>query len=240
MEPVHDRGIAPRAEHHHRDVSRGGLRAAVFGVSDGLVSNVGLIVGVAGADPSVGVVRLAGLAGLIAGAVSMAAGEYNSMKVQRELFERELDLERRELRRNPNVEKVELTQIYQGRGIPPDQAREMAETMMSDPERALETHAREELGIAPGQLGSPAEAALASFGAFAGGAFVPLLPWFFLEKGAAIVAVLVLAVLASVAVGAGIARLIHRPSAKIVVRQLAFTLVPAAVTYLIGHAVEGL
>jgi VIT1/CCC1 family predicted Fe2+/Mn2+ transporter len=237
MEPTADPGIAPRAEHHHREVTRGGLRAAVFGVSDGLVSNVGLVVGVAGAQPGAGVVRFAGLAGLIAGAVSMGAGEYNSMRVQRELFERELDIERRELHRNPNVETVELTQIYQGRGVPPDQAREMAETMMSDPERALEAHAREELGIAPDHLGSPAEAAVWSFGAFAVGALVPLLPWFFLEKGAAIITVLALAVVAAIGVGAGIARLTLRPPTKTALRQLAFTLVPAAVTYLIGHAV---
>ena len=103
--------IAPRPEHHHRDIDRGTARAAVFGVSDGLVSNVSLILGVAGADPGAGFVRLAGLAGLIAGAVSMAAGEYVSMKAQTELFERELELERRELKRNPHVETVELTQI---------------------------------------------------------------------------------------------------------------------------------
>src|SRR4029079_10924318 len=96
--------IAPRPEHHHREIDRGTARAAVFGVSDGLVSNVSLILGVAGADATPGVVRLAGLAGLISGAVSMAAGEYVSMKAQTELFERELELERRELKRSPHAE----------------------------------------------------------------------------------------------------------------------------------------
>src|SRR6476660_879319 len=139
--------LAPRPEHHHRDVRSGSARAAVCGVSDGLVSNVSLILGVAGADPGAGIVRLAGLAGLISGAVSMAAGEYVSMKAQTELYERELELERRELRRNPHVETVELTQIYQSRGVDPDRARELAEQMMKDPEMALQTHAREELGI---------------------------------------------------------------------------------------------
>src|SRR4051812_7028296 len=171
--------LAPRPEHHHRDIDRGTARAAVFGVSDGLVSNVSLILGVAGANPAAGIVRLAGLAGLIAGAVSMAAGEYVSMRAQTELLERELDMERIELRRNPAVETVELSQIYASRGIDPDRARELAEDIMSDPDRALEAHAREELGINPQSLGAPVGAAVSSFLAFAAGALLPLLPWFF-------------------------------------------------------------
>src|SRR5438270_9921297 len=193
--------IAPRPEHHHRDIDRGTARAAVFGVSDGLVSNVSLILGVAGADPGAGVVRLAGLAGLIAGAVSMAAGEYVSMKAQTELFERELELERRELHRNPHVETVELTQIYQSRGVDPDRARELAQQMMADPDMALQTHAREELGIDPDKLGSPMAAAVSSFVAFALGALVPLLPWFFGSGTGAVVASIILGVVASVVVG---------------------------------------
>src|SRR6476646_5718030 len=112
--------LAPRPEHHHRDIDRGTARAAVFGVSDGLVSNVSLILGVAGANPGAGFVRLAGLAGWIAGAISMAAGEYGSMKAQSELLEHELDLERIELRRNPGVETRELAELYQARGVEPD------------------------------------------------------------------------------------------------------------------------
>jgi len=227
----------PRVEHHHRDVTGGAARAAVFGMSDGLVSNVGLILGVAGADPSAGVVRLAGLAGLIAGAVSMAAGEYNSMKVQTELLERELAMERVELARNPHVETVELAQIYQSRGIDPDAARELATAMMADPELALEAHAREELGIDPGSLGSPMAAALSSFAAFAVGAVVPLMPWFFAGGRAATVASLLAAVVAAVAVGVVTAHLIERPWVRVVTRQLAFTVVPAAITYVIGSLV---
>src|SRR5436853_2956246 len=162
-----DAQIAPRPEHHHRDIDRGTARAAVFGVSDGLVSNVSLILGVAGANPGVGVVRLAGLAGLIAGAVSMAAGEYVSMKAQTELYERELDLERRELRRNPHVETVELTQIYQSRGVDPDRARELAQQMMAVHELALQTHAREVLGIDPERLASARAGAVSSVFVFA-------------------------------------------------------------------------
>ncbi len=227
----------PKIEHHHRDVKGGAARAAVFGVSDGLVSNVGLILGVAGADAGAGVVRVAGLAGLIAGAVSMAAGEYNSMRVQAELLERELDLERIELRRNPHVEMVELSQIYQSRGMDPDGARELAAAMMADPELALETHAREELGIDPGDLGSPAAAAISSFVAFALGALVPLLPWFFGGGAAATVASLALAVVAAVAVGLVTARLTGRHPAQVAARQLAFTVVPAAITFAIGSAI---
>jgi VIT1/CCC1 family predicted Fe2+/Mn2+ transporter len=234
---VDTRPEPPTIEHHHRDVKGGAARAAVFGVSDGLVSNVGLILGVAGADAAAGVVRLAGLAGLIAGAVSMAAGEYNSMRVQSELLERELELERVELRRNPHVETVELSQIYQSRGMQPDAARELATAMMADPELALEAHAREELGIDPGDLGSPFGAALSSLLAFSAGALVPLAPWFVASGTAATVASLVAAIVAAIVVGLVTARLIERPVLRVAGRQLAFTVVPAAITYAIGSAV---
>jgi VIT1/CCC1 family predicted Fe2+/Mn2+ transporter len=224
-------------EHHHRDVRGGAARAAVFGVSDGLVSNVGLILGVAGADPAPGVVRVAGVAGLLAGAISMAAGEYNSMKVQAELLERELEMERVELRRNPHVETVELTQIYQARGIDPDRARELATAMMRDPDVALQTHAREELGIDPSELGSPLKAAQSSLAAFTVGALVPLIPWFFISHGGAIAASLALALLAAVVVGLVTARLTDRPSPRVVGRQVLFTMVPAAITFVVGNLV---
>ncbi|MEJ7845281.1 MAG: VIT1/CCC1 transporter family protein [Acidimicrobiales bacterium] len=227
----------PMPEAHHRDVRGGAARAAVFGISDGLVSNVGLILGVAGAGPGAGVVRLAGLAGLIAGAVSMAAGEYNSMKVQAELLERELDMERLEHRRNPHVETVELATIYQSRGMDPDRARELATQLMADPELALQAHAREELGIDPGELGSPLAAAGSSCAAFSVGALVPLLPWFVATGTAAIVASMVLAVVCAVVVGAVVARLADRPLWRGVGRQVAFTVVPAAITFAIGSAV---
>jgi VIT1/CCC1 family predicted Fe2+/Mn2+ transporter len=229
--------LAPRPEHHHRDVRGGAARAAVFGVSDGLVSNVGLILGVAGADPAPGLVRVAGIAGLVAGAISMAAGEYNSMKVQTELLERELDMERRELRRNPHVETVELSHIYQSRGVDPDRARELAEQMMRDPEVALQTHAREELGIDPNELGSPVHAATSSFAAFTVGAALPLLPWFFIGHGGAIILSLVLALVAAVVVGVATARFTERPPVLVAGRQMLFTLVPAVITYAIGYAV---
>ena len=232
-----DEGLAPRPEHHHRAVQGGAARAAVFGISDGLVSNVGLILGVAGADAAPGVVRVAGLAGLVAGAISMAAGEYNSRRVLSELLQRERDRERRELKRNPHVETVELTLIYQSRGMPPDQARELAETMMSDPERALEAHAREELGIDPSELGSPLHAAVSSFLAFGAGAIVPLVPWLFGGGMAAKAASLVAALVAAVVVGLVVSSFTDRSRVRTVLRQVAFTVVPAAVTYVIGSLV---
>jgi VIT1/CCC1 family predicted Fe2+/Mn2+ transporter len=223
-------------EHHHRDIQGGSARAAVFGVSDGLVSNMGLILGVAGADPAPAVVRLAGLAGLVSGAISMAAGEYNSMKVQAELLQRELRVEARELRHRPEHETAELAGIYQERGIEPAEARHLAEAMMRDPDVALETHAREELGIDPNQLGSPIGAAVSSFFSFAVGAIVPLAPWFFGEGTAAIVTSLVLGIVAAVVVGVLVGRSTGRPVVRAVGRQVAFTLVPAAITFAIGSA----
>jgi VIT1/CCC1 family predicted Fe2+/Mn2+ transporter len=229
--------IAPRPEHHHREIDRGTARAAVFGVSDGLVSNVSLILGVAGASPGAGIVRLAGLAGLISGAVSMAAGEYVSMKAQTELYERELELERRELHRNPHVETVELAQIYQSRGVDPDQARELAQQMMADPEMALQTHAREELGIDPDKLGSATGAAISSFVAFALGALVPLLPWFFGSGNAAIIASVILGAAACILVGSLLARFTGRVVWFSAARQLAIAAVAAGTTFLVGHLV---
>lgn len=223
-------------EFEHRDVQGGAARAAVFGVSDGLVSNMGLILGVAGADPAPAVVRLAGLAGLVSGAISMAAGEYNSMKVQSELLERELTIEARELRHRPEAETAELAAIYERRGLDAEEASMVAETMMSDPETALETHAREELGINPHQLGSPLAAGGWSFIAFSLGAVVPLLPWFVSSGAAAIVASLVLGVVAACVVGVLIGRSTDRPPLRAIVRQLLFTLVPAAITFVIGNA----
>lgn len=224
-------------EHHHRDVRGGAARAAVFGVSDGLVSNVGLILGVAGADPAPSIVRVAGLAGLIAGAISMAAGEYNSMRVQAELFEREVALERIEIRRNPNVEISELDQLYQSRGVSPAAARALAESVMHDEDLAVRTHAREELGIDPDQLGSPMGAAGFSFLAFAVGAVLPLVPWFLASGTAATVASMIVALLAAVVIGVVVSRFTDRPAIRVAARQVAFTAVPAAVTYLIGSAV---
>ncbi|MEZ5341349.1 MAG: VIT1/CCC1 transporter family protein [Acidimicrobiales bacterium] len=167
----------------------------------------------------------------------MAAGEYNSMRVQAELLQRELSLERREIERNPQVEAVELAQRYQSRGIDHDLAREFADSLISRPDVALEFHAREELGVIPGELGSPVSAAVSSFVAFSIGASLPLVPWFSRRALAAKVASIVLALVAAVAVGVAIARLTEGNMARSVGRQLVFTAVPAALTYAIGSLV---
>lgn len=227
----------PPPEPHHRDIQAGSARAAVFGVSDGLVSNVALILGVAGAHPAAAVVRLAGLAGLIGGSVSMAAGEYISMTAQTELFERELEMERIELRRRPESERRELVQIYRSRGIEEETAEELATAMMSDPDLALDTHAREELGIDPNSLGRPVAASVSSFLSFAVGALVPLLPWFMGTGTAAIVATVALGVITSLLVGGALARFTGRPLARSAGRQLLVSAVPAAFTYVLGSVV---
>lgn len=229
----------PVAKVHHRDISGGWARAAVFGVSDGLVSNVSLILGFAGAHAATEDVRLAGLAGLVAGAVSMAAGEYISMKAQSELFERELEMERIELHRNPEVETAELAAIYVSRGIDPDMALMMAESVMSSPQLALETHAREELGIDPESLGSPVVASVASFVAFTIGAFLPLIPWFLTSGDAATAATIVVGAFVAVVVGIALASFTGRSRLFAAARQLGIAIVAAGITTLIGHAVGG-
>ncbi len=225
------------AEHHHRDVQGGVARAAVFGASDGLVSNVSLILGVAGANPGAGIVRLAGVAGLIAGAVSMAAGEYGSMKAQQELLQRELAMERRELERNPHVETVELAQLYQSRGVDPELARQLAQGVMVDPETALRAHAREELGIDPDALGSPIRAAGSSFVAFSTGAMLPLLPWFFMTGTAAIVASVVLGVLGAAGLGIALAAFTMGSRIRLALRYVVIAVGAGAITYALGAAV---
>ncbi len=232
-----DRVRPPDPEHHHRDIQGGAARAAVFGVNDGLVSNVALVLGVAGATPGAGVVRLAGLVGLIGGAVSMAAGEYVSMRAQTELLERELEIERIELRRNPDHETAELTQLYRSRGMGQDEAHSLATHLMSDPELALQTHAREELGIDPDELGSPWKAATSSLAAFAVGAIVPLAPWFVGSGTAAVVASVVLTLIAALAVGAALAHFTGRSAVRSAVRQAGIAAFAAAVTWILGGVV---
>ena len=215
----------------------GGARAAVFGVADGLVTNVSLILGFAGADAGPSVVRLAGIALLIAGAFSMASGEWVSMSAQRELLERELALERHEIHHRPEGERRELVGIYEQRGVDPTVARTLADEMMRTPELALETHAREELGIDPGSLGRPLQAAVSSFVTFAVGALLPLVPWFITRGTAAVIASIVVGVVAALGVGAALAAFTRRSVWRSSFRQLLTTALPAAVTYGVGAAV---
>jgi VIT1/CCC1 family predicted Fe2+/Mn2+ transporter len=162
----------------HRGVGGGNLRATVFGVNDGLVSNASLVMGIAGANAEPGTVLMTGVAGLLAGALSMAAGEYVSVRSQRDMYEYQIALEREELAEYPEEEAEELALIYQARGLEIEQARAMARTLLSRPEQALDVLAREELGLNPDDLGSPLGAAVSSFLAFAVGASLPLLPFF--------------------------------------------------------------
>jgi VIT1/CCC1 family predicted Fe2+/Mn2+ transporter len=224
-------------EDHHRRMGDGAARAAVFGVSDGLVSNLSMILAVAGGSSSLSLVRLAGLAGLFGGAFSMAAGEYVSMRAQSEFLQRELEIERRELERNPAGETRELAAIYRNRGVPDGVAMTMATAVMRDPLVALDVHAREELGVDPDELGAPVAAAAASFVSFALGAFIPLLPWFVANRAVALGASVALAVVAAAGVGAAVGMLSGRRLIRSAARQIAVLAACGAVTYLLGTIV---
>ncbi|HVF13255.1 MAG TPA: VIT1/CCC1 transporter family protein, partial [Acidimicrobiales bacterium] len=167
---------------------------------------------------------------------SMAAGEYVSMKAQAELLERELEMERIELHRSPDMEMAELAAIYMARGVDRETAEEMSSQLMRNPELALETHAREELGIDPGELGSPIAASVSSFVSFSVGAVVPLAPWFFGGGTAAVVASIILGAIAAIAVGGLLGRFTGRRVAFSAARQLLFTAIPAVITYILGSA----
>ncbi|MGW3558853.1 VIT1/CCC1 transporter family protein [Streptomyces sp. NPDC000963] len=227
--PLHE---AHRDNHTHRDVNGGWLRPAVFGAMDGLVSNLALMTGVAGGAVSAGTVVVTGLAGLAAGAFSMAAGEYTSVASQRELVQAELDVERSQLRKHPVDEMEELAALYVSRGVEPALAREVAMQLSKDPEQALEIHAREELGIDPDDLPSPAVAAVSSFGSFALGALLPVLPY--LLGATALWPAVLLALLGLFACGALVARVTARGWLFSGLRQLALGAAAAAVTYGLG------
>ena len=229
--------ITAEAHHDHRDITGGPARAAVFGMSDGLTTNVALILGVAGAHPAAGVVRLAGLAGLIGGAFSMAAGEWVSMKAQSELLERELAIERRALAHAPDKERRELAAIYRQRGIDKTTAESMAAQVMADPELALEVHAREEMGVNPASLGSPVKAAASSFATFAVGALIPLIPWFFGTGRSIVLASLAMAAVAALVVGAALGQFTGRSRWFSALRQLGITAAASIVTYGVGALV---
>ncbi|MEF3115693.1 VIT1/CCC1 transporter family protein [Streptomyces chrestomyceticus] len=227
--PTH---IAHRDNHTHRDVNGGWLRPAVFGAMDGLVSNLALMTGVAGGAVSQQTIIITGLAGLAAGAFSMAAGEYTSVASQRELVLAELDVERRELRKHPKDELEELAALYESRGVEPELAREVARQLSKDPEQALEIHAREELGIDPSDLPSPTVAAVSSFGSFALGALLPVLPY--LLGASQLWPAVLLALVGLFGCGAVVARVTARSWWFSGLRQLALGGAAAGVTYVLG------
>ena len=231
--------IASR-ERWHRAGRSGTLRAVIFGVSDGLVSNLALVMGVAGAGSAVGEGRfilLAGIAGLLAGAFSMAAGEYISMQSQRELFERQISLERAELEAMPEEEEAELAAVYRAKGFTPEEARTIAKRMFVDPEHALDTLVREELGLDPDELGSAWGAAFGSFVAFALGAVVPVVPYLFGSGAAAFWIAIVASLGALFLVGAGVSLLTGRSLVFSGARQVGIGAAAAVVTYFVGTAI---
>ncbi|MBI4261437.1 MAG: VIT1/CCC1 transporter family protein [Actinobacteria bacterium] len=226
----------PRATEQRARGKSGALRAAIFGVNDGLVSNLSLIMGVTGAGVSNRVILLTGVAGLLAGAFSMGAGEYISMRVQRELFERLIHTEAHELWRSPAEELEELAGIYRERGVPPDVADEVAAALMRDPDTALAAHAREELGLDPEEgLGSPWGAAGSSFVAFTLGALVPLVPFMFGTGVGAAMASVVASGLTLFAVGGAVSAFTGRPVLLSGSRMLLFGAAAASITYGVGR-----
>jgi len=230
-------GTIASGERWHTSGRSGTLRATIFGVSDGLVSNLSLVMGVAGASDQGGFILLAGIAGLLAGAFSMAAGEYISMQSQRELFERQIALEKAELEAMPEEEERELAALYMAKGFTRDEAETIAERMFENPQTALDTLVREELGLDPDELGSPWGAAIFSFLAFCVGAVIPVIPYLFgsgtlvfgLSFGGSLVALFL--------VGAAVSLLTGRSFLYSGFRQLGLGAVAAVVTYGVGKVI---
>lgn len=227
-----------KLEGRHRSAGGNALRAAVLGASDGLISNFNLVMGVAGAEVTAGGILLTGLAGLLAGAISMALGEWISVQSSRELYEKQLNTEKYEIETVPDEEREELTLIYQARGLDEETARMLAAKLMANPETAFDALARDELGIDPEELGGSAwEAAITSFLLFAAGAIVPVLPYVFLEGLPALVLSAGLSAVALFIIGAAITLFTGRPVLYSGLRQTAFGLAAAAATFTIGRLV---
>ena len=223
-------------ERRHRGLGGGGnLRAAVFGVNDGLVSNASLILGVAGATSDLKVVVLSGVAGMAAGAFAMASGEYVSVQSQRELYEYQIALERDELKQYPEAEAQELALIYAAKGLPPKQADRLAKRLVADPENALDTLAREELGLNPAELGSPLGAALSSLSAFGAGALVPLAPYLLGGGSSALGWTIGLTAAGLFSVGATLSLFTGRHAVFSGARMLALGLLAGGVTFMLGR-----
>jgi VIT1/CCC1 family predicted Fe2+/Mn2+ transporter len=206
----------------------------VLGAGDGLITNVSLVLGVAGASTNASTVRLAGIAGLLAGAFSMAAGELVSVRAQQELQERELQVEQAELADEPEAERRELAAMYRARGVPPDDADTVARILSANASVALDTHARLELGIDPDAPGSAGWAAVVSFVAFAVGAVLPLIPWFFTQGTAAVVGSIVIGAVSALVLGGVIGSFTGRGVARTALRQLIAAAVAAGVTFSVG------
>ncbi len=224
-------------DERHRQISDGWIRAGIFGVSDGLVTNTSFMLGFAGASPGHNVVRLAGVAALIAGGFSMGSGEYLSMRAQKELLEYEIEVERKSIADDPVAEQKELREMFVQRGIEPELAERLSVDLMRDPDLALQTHTREELGVDPSATGSPWAAALSSFVAFTVGAFVPLLPWLWSNSGNEVWWSVGFAAVASAMVGGAIGLFTRRGTLKWALRQVVVTGLAAVVTFGVGRLV---
>jgi VIT1/CCC1 family predicted Fe2+/Mn2+ transporter len=224
------------AERWHVTATSGGLRAAVFGINDGLLSNFSLVMGFAGAEAKPEYVVLAGVAGLLAGAFSMGAGEYVSVRAQREVFEQQIAIEKEELEMSPKEEEEELSLIYQAKGIPEYEATRLAQRIIQNPKTAIDTLAREELGLDPARLGSPWLAASSSFFAFVVGAFIPLAPYLFTSGIKAGYTSAALSFIALFGVGAVISIFTARGPLRSGLRMVGIGLVVSMITYLVGWA----
>ena len=238
-------GSVDFGEKWHRVDTSGSVRAAIFGISDGLVSNTALVMGFAGTGTDNGVVLFAGVAGLLAGAFSMAAGEYVSVASQRDLFERELEMEARELRDKPEEERKELELIYRAKGMDRATAKAAADKIFADPKSALDTLAREELGLNPDELGNPYKVALSSFAAFAIGAFVVVLPYLlaviwpsvFGSDSVPLIIAITLSVIAMLVVGGLVGKFSGRGITRGAIRQFVVGALAAGVTFIIGRVI---
>ncbi len=239
---VHGQGLEgtqiARMEGRHRGTSGNALRAAVLGANDGLVSNLSLVMGVAGAELAGKAILITGMAGLLAGACSMALGEWLSVQSARELYERQIAVEQQEINDAPEEEAKELALIYEAKGLPQAEAHELATKMMQNQTTALDTLSREELGIDPDELGGSAwAAATTSFFLFAIGAIIPVSPFFFLTGLTAIIVSVIISTLALFMIGAGITLLTGRSVLFSGGRQVIFGLAAAAVTFGIGRLI---
>jgi len=231
-------GFLSKLEGRHRSVGGNALRAAVMGANDGLVSNMSLVMGVAGAAAESKTILMTGLAGLLAGALSMSLGEWLSVQSSRELYQRQIALEEEELENSPEQEKKELTLLYQAKGMSPEQAIHMVETIFENKDTALDTLVREELGIDKEELGGSAwEAALTSFILFAVGAIIPVIPFFFTQGNHAVLMSLGFCIIGLFSIGAAITLFTGKKVLFSGFRMVLFGLAAAAITYGIGRLI---
>lgn len=224
------------AEHKHTSLNTSSnLRAAVFGVNDGLISNMSLILGIAGANANQNFIILTSIAGLLAGACSMGAGEYISVRSQREVFEYQIAIEKQELAEYPEEEMEELSLIYQARGVPLEEANKLAKIMIDNPETGLNALAREELGLNPDDLVSPISAMVFSFFSFAIGAFVPIIPFLFSHHSLNLLFSIILTALTLFGVGTVLSLFTNRSAIFAGCRMLAIGIIAGTITYSIGN-----